>query len=111
MRFSISLLSLIFAPASRAAQCFTSKGDLWVFNPALPIEGWVPCNSTASVTNCCSPRDYCMSNGLCMDAVVDNMITQQGCTSENWDAQPCHNYCKGKPSTFRIGLASGFLAD
>ncbi|KAJ1327016.1 cell wall integrity and stress response component [Microdochium nivale] len=89
------LASVLLAAGSRAAQCFNSRGAPWTFNPDRPIEGWVPCNATASVTNCCSPRDYCMSNGLCMDAVVENMITQQGCTSDKWDARPCRNYCAG----------------
>ncbi|KXJ89016.1 hypothetical protein Micbo1qcDRAFT_165789 [Microdochium bolleyi] len=95
MRLFPSLLILALAAGSQAVTCFNSKGQPWSFNKDLPVEAWQPCNSTASVTSCCSPRDYCMTNGLCMDAVIDNMMSQQGCTSNAWDAKPCRNYCAG----------------
>ncbi|KAH9908487.1 hypothetical protein F4778DRAFT_776782 [Xylariomycetidae sp. FL2044] len=81
-----------------SATCFNSKGDAWAFVEEDPIEAWVPCNTSSSITNCCGPRDYCMDNGLCLDAVVDNMISQQGCTDRNW-SPPCANYCSGQQSS------------
>lgn len=87
------VLALSFWTVAQAQECYTSKGFPWTYNNDEPVEGWVPCNRTAAVTNCCSPRDFCMTNGLCMDAVIDNMMSQQGCTSSKWDGRPCRNYC------------------
>lgn len=97
-------LSLFFVLVQ--SRCYTSEGDPWIYNPDSPVEAWMPCNTTADVTSCCSPRDYCMSNGLCMDAVVDNVVSQQGCTSSSWD-EPCVNYCEGTDSeSFQLKAAT-----
>lgn len=79
------------------ATCYNSQGFPWTYSSEEPVASWVPCDPGAEVTNCCGPDDYCMSNGLCMDAVIDNMISQQGCTDKNW-AGPCQNYCGGTQS-------------
>ncbi|KAI1266175.1 hypothetical protein F5Y18DRAFT_382674 [Xylariaceae sp. FL1019] len=94
--FVINFIACFYSSAT--ATCFNVRGDPWSFVSSEPVEEWLPCNSTAEVTNCCGPRDYCMGNGLCMDAVVDNFISQQGCTSEDWE-EPCHNWCKGTQPT------------
>lgn len=93
------LLTSTFLTTTTASNCFNSKGKLWSHVATLPIEPWIPCNSSAhAVSNCCAAQDYCMSNGLCMDAAVDNMMSQQGCTSKTWDREPCKNYCGGTES-------------
>lgn len=65
-----------------------------------------PCDATAEVSPCCSGLDFCLSNGLCLDAGSNNGFTQQGCTSKGWDF-PCRQYCPnsaGKAGTFRLML-------
>ena len=60
------------------------------------------CDATAKVSPCCGSNDFCLSNGLCLDAGGNNGFTQQGCTSKNWDF-PCQQYCPnraGKAGTF-----------
>ncbi|KAI0147729.1 hypothetical protein GGR57DRAFT_475712 [Xylariaceae sp. FL1272] len=94
--FALNFFACFYSSAN--ATCFNVRGDPWSFVSSEPVEEWLPCNSTAEVTNCCGPRDYCMGNGLCMDAVVDNFISQQGCTSEDWE-EPCHNWCKDTQPT------------
>ncbi|ORY54722.1 uncharacterized protein BCR38DRAFT_147102 [Pseudomassariella vexata] len=95
--WALSTWILLLASTAVEARCYNSKGTPWVFTNDEPVEAWMPCNLTAEVTNCCSPWDYCMSNGLCMDAVIDNVISQQGCTDKDW-GEPCFNYCEGKES-------------
>lgn len=92
------ILSWLASPAV-AATCYNSRGLRWTFTNDEPVEAWLPCDPTAKATNCCSPRDFCMSNGLCMDAVIDNMISQQGCTDQGW-GEPCQNYCGGTQSRY-----------
>lgn len=88
---SFLIFSLLYTTV-HSTRCYSSKGDPFVYTDEEPIEAWMPCDLTAEVSNCCSPRDYCMSNGLCLDAVQDNMMSQQGCTDSDW-AEPCLNYC------------------
>ncbi|KAK3341883.1 hypothetical protein B0T25DRAFT_355425 [Lasiosphaeria hispida] len=49
---------------------------------------WVPCNSDARISHCCSSKDYCLPNGLCLDAGANNYFSIQGCTDPSWPA-PC----------------------
>jgi hypothetical protein len=74
--------------------CYNSLVYPWVYTDKEPVAAWLPCNTSSAISNCCSPDDYCMSNGLCMDAVIDNVISQQGCTDKTW-AGSCQNYCSG----------------
>lgn len=51
---------------------------------------WVPCDSSKSVSHCCSSKDYCLDNGLCLDAGANNYFSIQGCTDPSWPAgSPC----------------------
>ncbi|KAI1260648.1 hypothetical protein F5Y18DRAFT_404683 [Xylariaceae sp. FL1019] len=56
--------------------------------PGLPV----PCNVSERISVCCSATDFCLDNGLCLDAGGDNLINVQGCTSPAWDS-PCKKYC------------------
>ncbi|KAJ2906401.1 hypothetical protein MKZ38_001761 [Zalerion maritima] len=47
------------------------------------------CNPSSSISHCCSPSDYCLENGLCLDAAGDNLYSVQGCSDKTWSA-PCH---------------------
>ncbi|KAI1381099.1 hypothetical protein F4677DRAFT_116857 [Hypoxylon crocopeplum] len=91
-----AVLSWLVYPTIEAT-CYNSQGFPWAFTSQEPVEAWKACDPGAEVTNCCGPHDYCMSNGLCLDAVIDNMVSQQGCTDRNW-AEPCQNYCGGTQS-------------
>jgi len=66
------------------ATCYTTFGDIQ--------DGDVPCDPDNDVSTCCSANDYCLSNGLCLDASANNVMTQQSCTDPNWGA-PCHKFC------------------
>ncbi|KAI9786290.1 MAG: hypothetical protein M1816_008099 [Peltula sp. TS41687] len=50
------------------------------------------CDATATVSRCCSPDDFCVDNGLCLDAGSDNLWSVQGCTDYFWKG-PCRKYC------------------
>lgn len=60
---SFLIFSLLYTTV-HSTRCYSSKGDPFVYTDEEPIEAWMPCDLTAEVSNCCSPRDYCMSNGL-----------------------------------------------
>ncbi len=72
-QFSISTLaaaSLLLADfaAGAAATCYRLDGT--PFANIRPDDGdWVPCDpSAAGASSCCSVKDYCLGNGLCLDA-------------------------------------------
>ncbi|KAH8898230.1 hypothetical protein GQ53DRAFT_625138, partial [Thozetella sp. PMI_491] len=73
-----------------------------------------PCDSSGGIVPCCSANDFCLSNGLCLDGGGNNAFTQQGCTSDSWEA-PCRKYCSGNAGLAGDGyiymhLCSGFDA-
>lgn len=54
----------------------------------------IPCNPDDDISPCCSENDYCLSNGLCLDATANNLMSIQGCTDSVW-RNPCPwIYCK-----------------
>ncbi|KAI0193849.1 hypothetical protein F4808DRAFT_354128 [Astrocystis sublimbata] len=81
--FFLALLALVNAQGE--ATCYDAAG--------LQKDFMFACNSSAEVSVCCSQSDYCLDNGLCLDALGDNIFTVQGCTSKAWDA-PCQKYCE-----------------
>ncbi|KAI0595105.1 hypothetical protein F4775DRAFT_387646 [Biscogniauxia sp. FL1348] len=91
--------SPFFGTVTAAKSCYKNNGQLWELNSSSPVAPWVPCDSNAEVSACCSQDDYCLSNGLCM---IQNggdgnrfIISQEGCTDPNWSA-PCNNFCTNK---------------
>lgn len=80
---SLIVHSMLFAVAT-ASSCYDGVGD------PQDLEICVP---SAAVSACCGTPDYCLSNGLCFNAGVNNLLANQGCTDKNWGS-PCHNYCK-----------------
>ncbi|KAI1126008.1 hypothetical protein F5Y10DRAFT_245892 [Nemania abortiva] len=85
-----SLVLFLFAIAQSNATCYDTSGN--------EHDTFFPCNASAQVSVCCSNSDYCLDNGLCLDAAGDNIFTVQGCTSNTWEA-PCKQYCPGLPPT------------
>ncbi|GAW23520.1 hypothetical protein ANO14919_130800 [Xylariales sp. No.14919] len=85
-----SLIFLALAITRSNAACYDASG--------IERNGFFPCNTSAEVSICCGGTDYCLDNGLCLDASGDNIFTVQACTSATWDA-PCKQYCPGPPST------------
>ncbi|RWA10335.1 hypothetical protein EKO27_g4786 [Xylaria grammica] len=85
-----SLIFLALAITQSNAACYDASG--------IERNGFFPCNTSAEVSICCGGTDYCLDNGLCLDASGDNIFTVQACTSATWDA-PCKQYCPGPPST------------
>jgi hypothetical protein len=63
-----------------------------------------PYNASAEVGVCCSGSDYCLDNGLCLDAAGDNIFTVQGCRFNTWEP-PCKQYCPDLPRKFNIQFA------
>lgn len=88
------LLSSVMLRA--AATCYDYDGK--------EMKDVFPCDATADVSQCCSKNDFCLSNGLCLDAGSNNGFTQQGCTSKGWDF-PCQKYCRDN-----AGMAGMFCA-
>lgn len=83
-----SLLLADFAAGAAAATCYRLDGT--PFAKIRPDDGdWVPCDpSAAGASSCCSVKDYCLGNGLCLDAGANNYFSIQGCTNAGWGA-PC----------------------
>ena len=76
---------------SSARPCYRYGGE--TVDPDL-----VPCNPDAPTSVCCSANDFCLSNGICLDAGADNDYTLQGCTDRDW-GEPCRKICGDSPST------------
>ncbi|OIW32020.1 hypothetical protein CONLIGDRAFT_629717 [Coniochaeta ligniaria NRRL 30616] len=87
---SASLLTatlLLTDIATAAATCYRLDGT--PFAKIRPDDGdWVPCDASASTSSCCSVKDYCLGNGLCLDAGANNYFSVQGCTDASWGS-PC----------------------
>ncbi|CAJ2506328.1 Uu.00g004580.m01.CDS01 [Anthostomella pinea] len=88
----LRLTTLVFlvGVARGASQCYDVSGNL--------KSTMSPCDPSADVSVCCSDSDYCLDNGLCLDAGGDNMFTVQGCSSKTWEA-PCRQYCPDEGQT------------
>jgi hypothetical protein len=76
----------------RAQSCYNWEGEEL---------GWYSaCDPDADVSLCCGSSDYCMTNGLCMNAGGNQMIAQQGCTDPGYgDNSTCGLYCTGQSGT------------
>ncbi|KND91078.1 hypothetical protein TOPH_04344 [Tolypocladium ophioglossoides CBS 100239] len=99
---TLLLISLWADWTQSAATCYDLAGKV---NTAL-----YPCDTSADVSPCCGPVDFCLSNGLCLDAGSNNGLTQQGCTSQDWHS-PCAKHCPGTTAAdgFQyLMLCSGF---
>lgn len=85
----------LFGPASVAATCYRLDGT--PFAKIRADDGdWIACDASATVSSCCSTKDYCLGNGLCLDAGANNYFSVQGCTDQAW-GKPCitNSACKG----------------
>ncbi|KAK8109648.1 hypothetical protein PG999_007785 [Apiospora kogelbergensis] len=96
--FLLALLSMhpLLTSAADTGSCFLRDGTPAKLNPA-----WLPCNPNAKASACCSPGDFCMSNGLCLDAVGDQNFSVQGCSVPEWPQNGCPEICN---STARISI-------
>lgn len=84
---------LLLSTTRAAATCYSYEGkELDMY----------PCDATAKISPCCGSNDYCLSNGLCLNAGGNNAYTQQGCTDKGWGF-PCQKYCPG--STGKNGIS------
>ncbi|KAH7024605.1 uncharacterized protein B0I36DRAFT_163120 [Microdochium trichocladiopsis] len=77
--------AMAILPTLATAACYDRGGKL--------RESWVACNPDQPTSSCCSSSDFCMSNGLCLNAGGNQAYTQQGCTDKKW-GPPCTFYCR-----------------
>ncbi|KAI0905338.1 hypothetical protein F4823DRAFT_566832 [Ustulina deusta] len=63
--------------------CYTQNGT--------ETEDLVPCNATAKISACCQSRDFCLSNGLCMER-FSSIFLLGGCTDPGFKT-PCVLRC------------------
>src|ERR1700761_6331971 len=69
-------LSVMMVGALAGSTCYQLDGT--PYSKIRPDDGdWVPCDPSAQVSTCCSDKDYCMGNGLCLDAGANNMFSIQ----------------------------------
>ncbi|KAI1310835.1 hypothetical protein F5Y03DRAFT_8023 [Xylaria venustula] len=90
MVFPSAVVIVFYLITQGHATCYDTSGN--------EKDTFLPCNPSADVSVCCSTSDYCLDNGLCLDAAGDNIFTVQGCTSRTWEA-PCKQYCPDLPPT------------
>ncbi|KAJ2905182.1 hypothetical protein MKZ38_006088 [Zalerion maritima] len=86
------LSSIPIGTAEDNGKCYRRDGTEWTseLSSRLGTSDVYPCNPDAPVSHCCRAEDYCLSNGLCLNAEDDNWYTIQGCTTEVWEG-PCVN--------------------
>ena len=90
LRFLAAASALGLARLARSANCFKVDGQVQDSQ-----FGWKACNPAVAAGPCCSAVDYCLDNGLCLNAgVVNNVYTVQGCTDASWGGK-CRKYCAG----------------
>ncbi|KAK3936420.1 hypothetical protein QBC46DRAFT_357496 [Diplogelasinospora grovesii] len=78
---------LLLAGARVSATCYRLDG--LPYSKIRSDDGdWIPCDTNSRVSSCCSSKDYCMGNGLCLDAGANNYFSIQGCTDPSWPS-PC----------------------
>ncbi|KAJ1337368.1 hypothetical protein MN608_00220 [Microdochium nivale] len=90
LRQHLILLSTTLLASLASAACYDRGGTL--------RESWVACRPDLPTASCCSSSDFCMDNGLCLNAGGNQAYTQQGCTDRKW-GPGCKGYCPiGAPS-------------
>ena len=67
--------------------CYFPKGNV--------ANGHSPCNASAAESWCCAAKDYCLSNGFCLQAsdVHANRIGRGSCTDQEWNSPACPREC------------------
>ncbi|KAK8128668.1 hypothetical protein PG984_009776 [Apiospora sp. TS-2023a] len=92
---SLILTSLLsFVSAADTDTCYNHDGTR--------ASGLFPCYPGAKGSSCCASGDFCMSNGLCLDADGDQFMTIQGCTDP--DPTACSNGKICADDTFSSGV-------
>ncbi|KAI1502578.1 hypothetical protein F5X99DRAFT_152891 [Biscogniauxia marginata] len=86
----VLVVSMLARIVSAASVCYDTSGNV--------KDNFVPCDTSADVSVCCTANDYCLDNGLCLDAGGDNQFTVQGCTNSDWSS-PCVQYCPDMGTT------------
>lgn len=87
--------------STQASNCYRVDGELQDSK-----YGWVPCSPDRPSSPCCSGIDYCLDNGLCLNAgVVNNVFTIQGCTDPSWGGD-CRKFCPGSIGRYYLLLIS-----
>ena len=91
--FSLALPPLpLFVVAAGSNSCYKRDGAL------QQAKNWLPCKPEDKASHCCDASDFCMSNGLCLDAVGNQWFSAQGCTNSRWDSctEICNDTIRGK---------------
>jgi hypothetical protein len=87
MMVPFMVLKTIFIPiVYAAATCYYTDGS------AENSDDQLACDPTTAVSACCGQTDYCLSNGLCLDAGANNLLVVQGYIDLKWGSL-CHAYC------------------
>ncbi|KAK8128669.1 hypothetical protein PG984_009777 [Apiospora sp. TS-2023a] len=100
--FLVLIASLVFTTPSSSISV-DGSGHCYKHDGTLQQGNWLPCNPEAKVSYCCDAYDFCMSNGLCLNAAGNQWITSQGCTTSDWD---CDEICN---STTRGSDGEGYV--
>ncbi|KAK8042877.1 hypothetical protein PG994_013360 [Apiospora phragmitis] len=95
-----SLPSLVSAGGSKT--CFKRDGTL------QQDKNWLPCDPGAKASPCCDAGDFCMSNGLCLDAVGNQWFSAQGTTDSAGSAKYCcgPSDCCKQPNLLSLPIAT-----
>ncbi|KAK5112849.1 hypothetical protein LTR85_011076 [Meristemomyces frigidus] len=85
--FSLRFLALCLPlstliPSVFAWECYYPDGET--------LSTDIPCNTSASVSSCCSSDAWCLDNGLCFGAGV---TSRGSCTDKDW-GDGCAQYCQ-----------------
>jgi len=84
LTFWLALVVIHIAFVSGTTTCYNNTGS--------PVPNMRVCDPDSNISTCCNLADFCLSNGLCLNAGANQMIEIQGCTDRTW-ASPCQRYC------------------
>lgn len=88
--FRNGFVVLVLLPFGSSSTCYWPDGS--------NANDYIPCNSTASASACCSPNDACTTFGWCLGA--SGMTYRGGCTTKGWNSPACMtSYCTSKLSS------------
>lgn len=98
---SKTMLSLLAGAGLLLASARAACYDTWGNEDPNQLPCFAPgAADTTATTWCCNKDDYCLSNGLCLSPGANNLMTQQGCTDQNW-GEGCQKFC---PAPSRMSL-------
>ncbi|GIK00088.1 hypothetical protein Aspvir_004103 [Aspergillus viridinutans] len=92
------LVTFIIPLVPATATCYWPDGSVAKTN--------TPCSSGPNAS-CCGSHNICLSNNLCLDALVQPyVLSRGGCTDPNWESDECPSVCRNVSTSSAVSLVT-----